>query len=332
MPPGRAPQLGGVAPERRRAALARWLTSSDNPLVARVLANRIWGWHFAQAIVRTPNNFGAQGEEPTHPELLDFLAKDLVDHGWSLKHLHRLIMLSHTYQMSSVAEGAAAREDPENLRLGHFPRRRLEGEETRDAMLDCAGQLNVKRFGKPVVPPLGREELTGLFDAKDKWRVTKDPVEHTRRSVYLLVRRTFTYPMFSAFDPPELMTSCARRLQTIVPAQALTLLNSPLAREQSAAFAQRILQESGGDPEESIRRGWLLAYGRPITRAEAGRAGEFVKARTRVLAGSPSSGPIARGTKSQRAANSPAAPSPQEAALAELCLVLFNANAFIFVD
>jgi hypothetical protein len=281
--------------------------------------------------VRTPNNFGAQGEEPTHPELLDFLARELIDHGWSLKNLHRLIMLSHTYRMSSVAGAAAAREDPGNLWLGHFPHRRLEGEEIRDAMLACAGQLNGKRFGKPVVPPLGREELTGLFDAKDKWPVSQDPAARTRRSVYLLVRRTFTYPMFSAFDPPELMTSCARRLQTIVPAQALTLLNSPVAREQSAAFARRILQEGGGDPEVAIGRGWLLAYGRPITKAETQRAREFLHERTRVLAGSPAR-PVSSGRRSQPAAKSPSSPTTQEAAMAELCLVLFNANEFIFVD
>jgi hypothetical protein len=311
--PGRSPQLVASAAQQRRGALACWLTAAENPLVARVLANRVWGWHFAQAIVRTPNDFGAQGEEPTHPELLDFLARELTDHGWSLKHLHRLIMLSHTYRMSSVPGAAAAREDPVNLWLGHFPRRRLEGEEIRDAMLACAGRLNVERFGKPVVPPLGREELTGLFDAKNKWPVTRDPAAHTRRSVYLLVRRTFTYPMFSGFDPPELMTSCARRLQTIVPAQALTMLNSPVAREQSAAFARRILQEAGGDAEVAIGRAWLLAYGRPITQAETRRAREFLDRRTQLLASSPSR-------------------SPGEAAMAELCLVLFNANEFLFVD
>jgi hypothetical protein len=258
--------------------------------------------------VRTPNDFGNQGEEPTHPELLDFLASELRGHGWSLKHLHRLIMLSNTYQMSSVADGRSAHDDPEDLRLEHFPRRRLEGEEIRDAMLACSGRLNTKRFGQPVVPPLGREELTGLFDAKSKWPVTRDPAEHGRRSVYLLVRRTFVYPMFSAFDPPELMTSCARRLQTIVPTQALTLLNSPMAREEAAAFARRLLRESDGDAERAVRLGWLLAFGRPITPAESARARGFLERRES------------------------AGETPREAAMAELCLVLFNTNEFLFVD
>jgi len=331
MPPGRKAELGDVVPEKRRAALARWLALPENPLVARVLANRVWGWHFGQAIVRTPNNFGTQGEEPSHPELLDFLAKYLMNHGWSLKRLHRLIMLSNTYRMSSVGEGRAMREDPDNLRLGHFPRRRLEGEEIRDAMLACAGQLNPRPFGKPVVPPLGRDELTGLFDAKEKWPVTKDAAEHTRRSVYLLVRRTFTYPMFSPFDPPELMTSCARRMQTIVPTQALTLLNSPLAREQSAAFARRVVGESGVAPEKAVARAWLLAYGRPITKRETERALEFLKARMLVLVRS-SRGPSPLDPKARRAAKQPAVPSQEQSVLAELCLALFNANEFIFVD
>jgi hypothetical protein len=299
--------FAGVPATRRRAALARWLTAPDNPLTARVLVNRVWGWHFGQGLVRTPNDFGAQGEPPTHPELLDWLARDLVRHGWGLKHLHRRILLSRTYRMASVAEGPGLREDTENRLLWHFPRRRLEGEAVRDALLACAGTLNRKAFGPAVVPPLQREELAGLFDTKTKWPVTKDAAEHTRRSVYLLVRRTFTYPLFAAFDPPEVMTSCARRLQTTVPTQALTLLNSPLARAQAEAFARRLLRECGDEPGRLIDRAWRLAFGRGATAAEAERARAFLRVRT-----------AARGTG--------------EAALAELCLALFNANEFLYVD
>jgi hypothetical protein len=278
-----------------------------------VLVNRVWGWHFGQALVRTPSNFGTQGDEPSHPELLDYLASELSEHGWSLKHLHRLIMLSSTYRMASAGGGAADEADPENVWLAHFPRRRLEGEEIRDALLACSGELNLKPAGRPVVPPLGRDELTGLFDAKGKWPVTPEAAEHSRRSVYLLVRRTFVYPMFSAFDPPELMTSCARRMQTIVPTQALALLNSPLAREQAAAFARRLVHEHGGDRQQQVARAWLLAYGRPVTSEEAARACEFLKARTAALG-------------AQTAAEA------QSQALAELCLALFNANEFVFID
>jgi hypothetical protein len=296
--------LAGVALDRRRAALARWLTSPHNPLTPRVLVNRVWAWHFGQGLVRTPSDFGLQGEPPTHPELLDWLARDFVAHGWSLKHLHRRIMLSRTYQMQSVGSGKGVKDDPENRLLWHFPRRRLEGEIIRDALLACAGSLNDTPFGPAVVPPLSSQELTGLFDAKGKWPITKAVAQHTRRSVYLLVRRTFVYPLFAAFDPPELMASCAQRERTTVPTQALTLLNSPLAREQSRVFARRVLREAGATPERQIARAWQLALGRLPTAAEAERALAFVRRR----------------------------PSEREAALAEVCLVLFNVNEFVYID
>jgi hypothetical protein len=298
----------------RRAALAKWLTAPDNPLVARVLVNRVWGWHFGQGLVRTPNDFGSQGEPPTHPELLDWLARDFTAHGGDLKRLHRLILLSRTYRQRSVAAGVGLKADPENRLLWHFPRRRLEGEAIRDSLLACAGTLNRRAFGPPVVPPLSRQELAGLFDAKTKWPVTRDAAEHTRRSVYLLVRRTFVYPLFAAFDPPEVMTSCPRRTPTVVPAQALALLNSPLARAQAAAFARRLLRECGDRPGQLVARAWRLAFGRPVTPEEAGRARKFLRQRTAAHSG----------PKRKR--------SPRQAAVADLCLALFNANEFVYVD
>jgi hypothetical protein len=305
-----------VPPAKRRATLAKWLTAPENPLTARVLANRVWGWHFGQALVGTPNDFGAQGEPPTHLELLDWLARDLIDHGWGLKRLHRLILLSNTYRMQSVAAGRGLHVDPDNRFLWHFPRRRLEGETIRDTILACAGTLNLKPAGPPVIPPLGSQELTGLFGAKEKWPVTPDATEHTRRSVYLLVRRTFVYPLFAAFDAPDVMTSCPQRARTVVPAQALTLLNSPLAREQSVAFARRLLQECEDRPEDLVPQAWQLAFGRPAAPRESERARKFLRTWS-------------------AAANEPArkqARSPLEAALADLCLALFNANEFLYVD
>jgi hypothetical protein len=317
----RPADFAAASPKKLRAKLAHWLTAPDNPLTARVLVNRVWGWHFGQALVRTPNDFGAQGEPPTHPELLDWLARDLMEHGWSLKSLHRRIMLSKTYQMQSVAGGRAMKVDPQNRLLWHFPRHRVEGEVIRDAMLACAGSLNKKQFGPAVVPPLGSQELTGLFDIKAKWPVTKDAAEHTRKSVYLLVRRTFVYPLFAAFDPPEVMTSCAQRTPTVVPAQALALLNSPLAREQAAAFAQRLLQECGNQPQKQVAHAWRLAFGRDITQAEIDRAVMFLTNRTAALAR------IANGQTTDKSVAAAA-----QIALAELCLALFNANEFVFVD
>jgi hypothetical protein len=337
VPKGENISARAFQPGNRRAVLARWMTSRNNPLVARVLANRVWGWHFGQGIVRTPNDFGSQGEEPTHPELLDFLASDLVNHGWSIKRLHRLIMLSSTYQMSSVASDRAKTNDPENLALSHFPRRRLEGEAIRDALLACSGRLDLKPFGKPVVPKLGRDELSGLFDAKEKWPVTQDESEHSRRSVYLLNRRTFVYPLFAAFDPPNVMTSCARRMQTIVPTQALTLLNSPLARVLAAEFANRLIRETGCDPTQNLARAWLLAYGRPISNAELNQAALFLERRTRagsITATKPSQAESnsGRSPRLRGSANEPGPTDHHEEALAELCLALFNSNEFVFVD
>jgi hypothetical protein len=173
-------------------------------------------------------------------------------------------------------------------------------------LISCAGTLNGKFFGPPVVPPLTGEELTGLFDSRGKWAVTKDAGEHTRRSVYVLERRTFLYPLLASFDPPEVMTSCPRRMQTVVPAQALSLLNSPLAREQAMAFARRLLRECGKQPEHQVARAWRLALGRPVTPSESSRAVSFLRKR--------------------------AAAVNSEAALVELCLALFNTNEFVYVD
>jgi hypothetical protein len=261
---------------------------------------------------------------------LDWLAREFMDHGWHLKHLHRLILLSNTYQMQSDLSGSrrssapsaikveqktaehaekrGEKADPENRLLWHWPRRRHEGETIRDSMLACAGKLNSKPFGPPVVPRLAQEELTGLFLAKEKWPVTPDKAEYARRSVYLLVRRTFLYPMFAAFDPPEVMTSCPGRQQTVVPIQALTLLNSPVAHEQARAFAKRLRQECGkqvddpSDPpwEKIAARAWLLAYGRPITPIESERIVQSLRS--------------------------------GEVTLEQLCLALFNSNEFVFME
>ena len=293
--------------EGRRAALAKWIASPDNPLTARVIVNRIWAWHVGEGIVRTPNDFGNQGEPPTHPELLDFLARDFIKHGWSIKHLHKLIMLSSTYQMQSIADERAMKVDPENRLLSHFPRQRLDAETIRDSILACAGTLNLKQFGPAVVPPLGIQELAGLFDAKGKWPITKDSSQHTRRSVYLLVRRTFILPMFAAFDAPDVMSSCPRRFQTVVPTQALTLFNSPFVREQAREFAKRLIIECENDQHREIETAWRLVFGRAATAAEAAKVSKFLE-------------------------NEMAATNDADQALSELCLALFNANEFVYVD
>ena len=295
-----------VPPAQRRAALAKWLTSPEqNPLTARAIVNRVWGWHFGEGLVRTPNDFGNQGQSPTHPELLDWLAREFVTRGWGLKELHRLIVTSSAYQMESVASEASAKVDPENRLLSHFPRRRLDAEAIWDAMHAAAGTLNSKPFGPPVVPKLTKDELTGLFQPEEKWKITPDTTEHNRRAVYMLARRIFLVPMFDVFDPPDVMTSCGRRMETVVPTQALALLNSEVAAEQSRAFAARLQRECGNDQERILSKAWLLAFNRQITKPERERARAFLG----------------------RARSSDSAEP-----LAELCLALFNANEFVYID
>jgi hypothetical protein len=308
---------GAESTKRRRATFAKWVVSRDNPLTARVIVNRVWTWHFGQGLVRTPNDFGAQGEAPTHPELLDWLANDFVEHGWDLKRLHRMILTSATYQMDSVA--ASNREverDSENRLLSRFPRRRLTAEAIWDSLHACAGTLNLKTGGPPVVPALSQDELSGLF-GDEKWKVSKDETEHNRRAIYLLERRAFLVPMIDAFDPPDVMSSCPQRFQTTVPTQALALLNSSVALEQARHFAQRLLKECAHTPEEIPRRAWLIAFGRPITKDEADKAAKFLASRQ-----NPPEGLQAV----------PANVAPESDALTEFCLALFNANEFVFID
>jgi hypothetical protein len=176
----------------RRRALADWIASPANPLTARVMVNRIWQEHFGRGLVATPSDFGARGRPPSHPELLDWLAVEFMEHGWSVKHIHRLILNSATYRRSSQASPEAQGRDPENIYLSHFRRRRLGSEEIRDAILQASGKLNLKMGGRPVTPPLSKEELFNLIGrAEDTWVVTADAREHDRRSIYMFQKRTF---------------------------------------------------------------------------------------------------------------------------------------------
>lgn len=307
-----------IPPNRRRTVLAHWLVSPANPLTARVFVNRIWTWHFGQGLVRTPNDFGAQGEAPTHPKLLDWLARDFVEHGWDLKRLHKLIVTSATYQTRGTGEFARASEiDPENRLLSHFPRTRLDAEEIWDGLHACAGTINLEQFGPPVVPPLTKSELSGLF-GDEKWKVTRERADYSRRGIYLFERRTFLFPLFDAFDPPDVMASCPRRFETIVPTQALAMLNSPAVLEQARAFSKRLLKEGAARPESIPARAWLLAFNRPITTEEQTRVETFLGIGRSANQGS-------SGVREKRAA-------PDEDRLTELCLALFNANEFMFVE
>ena len=271
--------LGALAPEsipelspetpQPRTRLAQWLANAENPLTTRVLANRLWNYHFGQGIVKTANDFGKNGDRPSHPELLDWLASELIGEGWRLKPMHRLILLSNTYQQSSTSPEAetASVKDPDNRLLWRFSRRRLSAEEIRDAMLSVSGRLNLREGGRSVMVPVDRE-LVNLLYKPSQWEVTKDRQEHYRRSIYLIAKRNLRLPFMEVFDQPALQTSCARREASTHAPQALELLNGKLSNELADAFAQRLTAEVGFDKARQIDRAYWLAAGRAPTSKE----------------------------------------------------------------
>jgi hypothetical protein len=234
----------------RRSALAAWLTDPKNPLPARVMVNRIWHYHFGTGIVATPGDFGLMGARPTHPELLDYLTTNFIENGWSIKKLHRMILLSNTYQQSSDYRTNAAEADPDNKLLWRYDRRRMEAEAIRDSMLSTSGLLNPQMGGPGVFPPVPTGTLSELSAtaAAGGWRPEKDPAQANRRSVYIFVRRNLRYPMLQEFDSANTFESCDFRKNTVTPAQSLDLLNNDLILNWAQAFAGRVLNDSGLTP------------------------------------------------------------------------------------
>jgi len=280
-----------------RLELARQLVDPANPLLSRVLVNRLWHHHFGAGIVRSPDDFGVMGQPPTHPELLDYLAGQLVASGWSLKAVHRQIVLSSTYQMSSTTEPVADQLDPQNKLWHRRGLRRLEAEAIRDAMLAVSGRLQLKLEGPSVMPYLtpamtgrGRPPQSGPADGDG------------RRSLYLGVRRNFLSPMFQAFDYPTPFTTIGRRSTSNVPAQALALLNNPLVVEQARKWAESVVSQSRPSDREHIQFMYLTAFGREAAPLEIDAAAAFV---------TQSGGGIESWT--------------------DLAHVLFNAKEFIFI-
>ncbi|MEX2303556.1 MAG: DUF1553 domain-containing protein [Bryobacterales bacterium] len=275
--PDGAPELDPYLPDLR-IKLAEWLTEPNHPLIARVMVNRIWLNHFGTGIVNTPNDFGFNGDRPSHPELLDYLANEFVEGGWSIKRIQRMILLSNAYRQSSESPAGQAgiTKDPENRLLWHFSRRRLEAEEIRDAMLAVSGEFNPKTGGQSIMVPV-EEQLVDLLYKPAQWKVPQDQNEHHRRSVYLIAKRNLRLPFMEVFDQPALLTSCARRQSSTHAPQALELLNGPLANGLAGAFAERLQDEAGTDPEQLVQRAYLIAAGRLPTDAERKPAVEFVK-------------------------------------------------------
>ena len=270
-------ELAADAP-KPRTELARWLIATNHPLTARVIVNRIWQNHFGLGLVKTPNDFGKNGERPSHPELLDWLAARLVEDGWRLKPLHRMILLSSAYRQSSkpLSADAAMRSDPENRLLWHFSRRRLTAEEIRDSLLAVSGELNLKAGGRSVIVPVDRE-LVQLLYKPSQWEVSHNSSDHNRRSIYLIAKRNLRLPFMETFDQPALLTSCGRRESSTHAPQALEMLNGNLANDRAVAFASRLSKEAGTDRDKIVSRAYELALSRPPTKKERALALEFLK-------------------------------------------------------
>lgn len=307
----------------RRTALANWVASPDNPLSARVAVNRLWHNHFGRGIAGTPSDFGVMGERPTHKELLDWLASTFVEQGWSMKKMHRLIVLSNTYQQSSAHSEAAAAIDPDNKYLWRFSRRRLEGETIRDSVLHVSGLLNTKMYGPGVFPPMPAGVQT-----RGGWKKDEESSEALRRSIYVFIRRNTRYPMFEAFDMPDTHESCARRSQTVSPAQSLELLNNDLVLDWSRSFASRVLNDSGLTPEAQIERAYRLAYSRAPKAQERDLSMKFLERHVPLLKARAD-----KGEKLVLPASLPQGADPvKAAALVDLCHMLLNANEFLYIN
>ena len=259
----------------RRLALAKWITDPRNQFTSRVMMNRIWQHHFDRAICPTPNDFGHFGEAPTHPELLDWLAKEFVASGWSMKEMHRLIMMSAAYQMSSNATREALSKDPANEKLSRFRLRRLQSEEIRDTLLSVNGSLNPAMGGPGIRPPMPDEVLATSSKPEEVWPLS-EPASWPRRSVYIHAKRSLQDPLLSVFDQADVDNACPVRFSTIQPTQALTMLNSTLTNGQAIVFADRLRSEFPNDLRAQIERALRLAYGRTVESQEIDEGIAFI--------------------------------------------------------
>jgi len=261
-----------IAQGSGRLELARRMTAASNPLLARVLVNRVWQHHFGRGIVPTPDDFGVMGRAPSHPELLDYLAAEFKREGWSIKKLHRQLVLSSAYRMASAAQPTADAADPTNALLHRANARRIEAECIRDTLLAVSGRLDRTPFG-PGVPP----HLTPFMSGRGR-PTTSGPLDGAgRRSIYLTVRRNFLMPMLLAFDYPTPFTTIGRRSESNVPAQALVMMNSPLVWEQAGVWTKQVLAAPEQSAEARITGMYHRALGREPAREELEAALEFLR-------------------------------------------------------
>ena len=314
-----APQLFGkisfasTSPSRpgggtgRRKALADWITSPSNMLTARVMANRLWQYDMGRGIVRSSNNFGQIGTPPTHPELLDWLANQLVEGGWKLKPLHKLIVMSNTFRMSSASRPEGIRLDPTNDYYWRFDMRRLSAEEIRDSVHAASGVLNLTMYGRGYFPDVSAEVMATQSVPGNGWEKTSKD-EQARRSVYIFVKRSLITPLLQDFDFPETDGSCEARFATTQPAQAFNMLNSEFIHEQANQFAKRLRKECGEERRAQVVRGLSLLYSQPPPSEDVERSLQLMKDFE---------------TKHGRSENE---------SLRLFCLTALNLNRFIYLD
>ncbi len=314
----------------RRLSLALWLTRADHPLTARVMVNRLWHYHFGRGIVGTPNDFGRNGMQPSHPELLDWLATEFVGRGWSLKQIHRLMVLSNTYRQSSTVDETKARIDPENRLFWRMNRQRLDAEAIRDAVLAVSGTLTEQMRGPSIRVPLEPEVYDTIFTESEPdnlWPVHPDQRQHTRRTLYLVRKRNVRLPMLVAFDAPDLISSCGARSVSVHSLQALTLMNSDFMFRQSKALAERLFRGTSGDRRSMTFMLYDLVLGRKPQLIEIRAAQGFLEDQTVIIRGR-----IARGEPVATFKELPASiEAATAAAWVDLCLATMNLNEFVYL-
>lgn len=309
-----------VSSSHQRRALAEWMTDVDQgagALLARVFINRVWQHHFGEGLSRTVNDFGVRAENPSHPELLDWLAQDFITHGWRLKRLQKLILMSAVYQQDTTFDTSRASIDPENRLLWRRRPLRLESEILRDSVLAVSGTLNAEPFGPAFKPPIPPEAMLARNTGNPYPRDASDSPVTRRRSVYMFHKRVVQYPLMQVFDAPDASVSCGRRNNTTVAPQALALLNDPFLRDRATDFAKRLISEKGANRSDWVTRSFQLALSRPPNERELNTSLEFIDKQT-----------IGR---SKRQPNS-SADETQHQALADLCQSLFSLSEFIYVD
>lgn len=296
-----APPAGRVT-TGRRAAFAQWVTSTENPLFARVMVNRIWQHHFGTGLVATADNLGISGSKPSHSELLDYLADEFVRSGWSVKSLHRLIMKSAVYQQSSSPSDGLDAIDSDNRLLAHFPLRRLDAEAIRDAMLHVSGELDARSSGPYVA---SKRTPEGIVEIDEK------TAGAFRRSIYLQQRRTQVVTFLQLFDAPAMVSTCGKRSPSTVPLQSLALLNSEFARARAQALATRLAREAGTETAKRLELAFRLTCSRPPLPDERELCEKFLARQHDLFA------------KEKDA---------DARAWTDLCQMLFASNAFLYVE